>query len=292
MKSTTSDCRLWSRGRFLSIVGVLFVVQVGLILLFSDRSRLLPPLSAPSVRYRAMGASVSEDQLLRQFFVGDPAVFPLPNPHGFSGQGWLDEHPLNFKEGIQLEPQIWLDLDLSRLRADFPVLPSSVSQFVSGLVARLGTNSMVLPTSSQPILSGLAEQRSRREELFPVFLAPESIPTQSVFRLDVELNDRLLGGAPKLRSWPSDKLLSSSEVKIAVDQVGEVLAAKLDVSCGLCSFFACGSFRAGRIFRDSQPAFWAGAETGPHFPLRTLRFDLYGRRGCGSFALLAVRNAQ
>jgi hypothetical protein len=233
MKSTTSDCLLWSRGRFLSIVGVLFVVQVGLILLFSDRSRLLPPLSAPSVRYRAMGASVGEDQLIRQFFVGDPAVFPLPNPHGFSGQGWLSARPSTYKEEIQLEPQLWLDLDSNRLRSDFPVLPISVLQFMSGVVARLGTNFPALPAGSSPNFSGLAEQRTRREEPWPVFLASEIVPAQSVFRLEGGLNDRLLGGVPALRSWPSEKLLANSVVQIAVDSVGEVIATKLGASCGL-----------------------------------------------------------
>ena len=63
----------------------------------------------------------------------------------------------------------------------------------------------------------------------PVFLVPAVIPTQSIFRLEGGLNDRLLG-APSLRSWPSEKLLKKSVVQIAVDPMGEVVAVKLDAS--------------------------------------------------------------
>jgi hypothetical protein len=260
MNNATKDCLPWSRGRFLSVVGVLFVLQVGLILLFGDHSRMLPPLSAPSVRFRALGASVGEDQLVRQFFVGDPAVFPLANAHGFSGQGWLEDHPLSYKDTIQLEPKIWLNLDTARLGTDFPLVPSSVSRFVSGLVARLGTNFPDLPSSSEPTLSGLAEQRTQHEEPLPVFLMPEIIPTQSLFRLGGGLNDRLLGGTPKLRSWTSEKLLASSVVKIAVDPVGEVVAAKLEASCGLAEADADAVAKA-RALRF-HPSSTAGTQWG------------------------------
>jgi len=233
MKIAAKDCPFWSRGRFLAVVGVLFVLQVGLILLFGERSRTLPPLSSPSVRFRALGASVSEDQLMRQFFVGDPAVFPLPNPHGFSGQGWLDQPPLAYQAEIQFEPPIPLELDTARLGADFQILPTSFSQFVLSMVARLGTDFPVLPSGAEPILSGLAEQKARYEEPFPVFLTPEVIPTQSLFQLGAGLNNRLLGAAPVLRSWPSEKLLAKSVVQIAVNSLGEVIATKLDASSGL-----------------------------------------------------------
>ena len=233
MKSATQDCSSWSRGRFLGVVGVLFVLQAGLIFLFGDRSQPLPPLSSPTVRFRALGAPVSEGQLLRQFFVGDPAVFPLPNLHGFSGRGWLGQRPLAYSNEIQLERPMGLDLDMARLRTNIPLLPSSFSRFVLSLVARLGTDFPILPPGSGPILSGVAEQQARREEPLPVFLAPEIIPTQSVFRLEGGLSDRLLGAAPALRTWPSEKLLTKSVVQIAIDPVGEVVASKLVASCGL-----------------------------------------------------------
>jgi hypothetical protein len=210
MKNAVQQASSWTRGRFFGIMGVLFVLQAGLIILFGDRSRPLPPWSAPSVRFRALGASVSEDQLLRQFFVGDPAVFSLPTRHGFSGRGWLDQRPLEYQPENQLEPPKWLPLDMALLGANFPV-------------HRPG---------SEPILAALAETKARYEEPLPDFLTPETIPTQSVFRLEGALRDRLLGAGPSLRAQPSEKLLTNSVVQIAVDPAGEVVAARLDASCG------------------------------------------------------------
>jgi hypothetical protein len=230
MMSETKERASWPRGRFLAIVGVLVVLQVGLIFLFGDRSHPLPPLPSASVRFRALAASVSEDQLLRQFFVGDPAVFPLSNRHGYSGRGWLDQRPPAYQAEIQLEPPIWLDLDLAHLLNNSPFIPPSFSCFVSNLVAGLGTN---LPPGSEAIRLDLAEKQSPQEEAVPVFLTPEIILTQSVFRLNGPLSDRLLGPAPVLQSWSSEQLLTKSVVQIAVDPAGEVVATRLDGRCGL-----------------------------------------------------------
>jgi hypothetical protein len=234
MNSASKDCPSWPRGRFLGVVGVLFVLQVGLIYLFGDRSLPLPSSSVPSVRFGALGESVGEDHLLRQFFVGDPAVFPSPSLRGFSGRGWLAQRPLTYQAEIQLKPPVWFDLEAARLGTKYPVLPSSFSGFVLNLVARLGTNFPVFLSGSEPILSGLAEHQTRREEPLPVFLAPEIIPTQSIFRLEGSLSARLLGAMPALRTWSSEKVLKKSVVQIAVDPMGGVVAARLEgTGCGL-----------------------------------------------------------
>ncbi len=203
-------CSSWSRGRFLGVAGALFILQAGLIFLFGDRSRPRTASRAPSVSFRALGASVTEDQLLRQFFVGDPAVFPLPNARGFSGRGWLNQRPLAYQPENRLQAPIWLNLDTARLGTHFPILPSP----------------------SDPIPSILSKQPPRHEEPTPAFLAPENIPTQSVFRLQGSLADRLLSAPPALRAWPGAKILSASSVQIAVNPAGEVVATRLDAPSG------------------------------------------------------------
>jgi TonB family protein len=248
MNSTAKDCFSWSPKTFWGMVGALFIIQVGLILLFSDRSRSQPPLPSVSVDYRALGASVSEDQLVREFFVSDPAVFPLPNPHGFSGRGWLNQSPLAYKDKIRLEPEI--SLDLTNLFTG----PASLSRFVLNLVSGFGTNFPAVLGAAEPTLSGMAEQQARREEPFPVFLAPEVIPTQSVLRMEGGLSDRLLE-SPKLRTWPSDNLLTVTVVQIAVNSLGEVLAASLDASSGLAEADAEAVAAARTLrFRPSRMA--------------------------------------
>jgi hypothetical protein len=210
MKSAIQERSSWTRGRFLGVVGVLLVLQAGLIFLFGDHSRPQPQLPPRSVRFRALGASVSEDQLMRQYFVGNPAVFPLPNPHGFSGRSWMDQRPLAYQSEKQLEPPDWLPLD----------------------AALLGTNFPVLPPGYQAILLDLVEQPARHDEALPLFLAPETVATQSVFRLEGGLNDRLLGAAPVLSRWPSPQLLTNSTVQIAVDPAGEVVVTRLKARSG------------------------------------------------------------
>lgn len=210
MNDTATNGSSWTRGRFLAAIGVLAVLQAGLIFLFGERARPPALSSAPAIRFRALDASVNENELLRRFFVGDPAVFSLPNHHGFSGRSWLDQRPLEYQAEKQLEPPQWLPLDTTRLGTNFPV-------------GRIG---------SSPIPTGLTEPAARHVEAWPEFLTPEIIPTQSVFRVQGPLRERLVGAGPALAAQPSDKLLTNSIVQIAVDSAGDVVAARLDASCG------------------------------------------------------------
>jgi hypothetical protein len=194
----------------LAVAGVFFALQAGLIFLFGDRSPPLPPPPALSTRVRWLGASGSELRLLQWLFVGDPAVFPLPGPHGFSGRAWLTQRPPSYHSQVQLEPPSWLNLDPARLGTSFPAPP-------------LG-----FPAIS----SDLAEQQSLRVEPPPAFLPPEIVPTQSVFRLQGELAGSLLGLPPQLCARTNLLLLRNSVVQIAVDPAGAVLAAHLDTRCG------------------------------------------------------------
>jgi len=227
MNGTVKYYLAWPQRRFWAAVGALFVVQVGLILLFNDRSQPRPPPSSPSFHFRALAASVSEDQLLRQFFAGDPAVLPLPNPRGFSGRGWLDEGPLAYQDTIQLEKPIWLE------PTSLSGVPTSLSRFVSGMISNFGTDFLGNPSGTGSIPSERVEQPPSREDPWPVFLAPEVSPARSILRLQGGLIDRLLGGLPALQNWPGESLLTNSVVQIAVSPLGEVMAARLVTSCGL-----------------------------------------------------------
>jgi TonB family protein len=210
MKTSLQDGLCWTRGRFLAVAGVLFALQAGLILLFGDRSLPSSPPPAPSTRFHALGRSVGEQDLLRLFFVSDPAAFPLPNAQGFSGRAWLNQLPPAYQSEVQLEPPSWLSLDTARLGTNFPAPPLHLAA----------------------LSPDLARQQTFRLEPLPVFLAPEIVPTQSLFRLEGELEGCLRGRPLQLRSWSSSQLLSNSVVQIAVDPAGAVLAARLDTRSG------------------------------------------------------------
>jgi hypothetical protein len=227
MNAAVKDPFAWSQKRFWLTVCVLVVVQVGLIFIFSDRTHTTPRATAPALQFHALGGSVSEDQLLGQFFVGDPAVFPLPNPRGFSGRGWMDHPPLTYQSEMPLETPIWLNIAPGQSNH-----PASISKLVSAFVSDLGTNVPVAPSSARPAFASTAEQHKQPDEPLPTFLTPRIAPTQSIFRIQGELAGRLLE-KPALPSWPSDTLLNRSIVQIGVDPSGETVAARLETSCGL-----------------------------------------------------------
>src|SRR5258708_31384943 len=79
----------WTRGRFLGLVGVLFVLQAGLILLFAEREQSSSHAIPSPAQFGLMGMPLTADQLSKTFFAIDPTVFSLPNLHGFSERAWL-----------------------------------------------------------------------------------------------------------------------------------------------------------------------------------------------------------
>ncbi|HUD46547.1 MAG TPA: hypothetical protein VMR33_06940 [Candidatus Baltobacteraceae bacterium] len=207
MNGHTQEFPVWTRGRFLGIVAMFFVLQAGLIALFGARSVRPAAAPPPSTQFRAVAASMSEEQLRRLFFASDPAVFPLPNPHGFSGRAWMDQPPPQYHSTNQLEPPLWLALD----------------------AVRLGTGPADLDNASGAAPLSLPQLPIPQADPLPVFLSPVIIPTQSVFRIQGELAARLLGPPPALNAWPSTtkKLLTNTVVQIAVNQAGDVMAARL-----------------------------------------------------------------
>jgi hypothetical protein len=211
MKSAAEPYSSWPRSRFLGVMGVLFALQAGLLFLLGNHSIPRATPSTAPMGVRSLGASFSDEDLWRQFFVGDPAAFPLANHEGFSGRAWLDYSPLEPPAETQLEAANPLGLDPSRLGTNFPVLPAT----------------------SEPIPAAPLEEMARHQEPMPMFLTPEILAPHSGFRLTDGLRDRLLGAEPVLPEWPSAKALTYSSVQIAVGPTGEVVATRLDANCGL-----------------------------------------------------------
>ena len=210
MKKSSPDSSVWTRGRFVGVVASLFILQAGLIVLFGSRAVRNAGATAPSTQFRALAAPMSEEELRQIFFASDPAVFAWPSAHGFSGRAWMDQPPAEFQSTNQLEAPLWLTLDKARPGPGIgPLNPANAS-------APLALARLDLP----------------QLEPLPVFLPPEIIPTQSVFRIEGEVGGRLLGAAPALREWPGAQLLTNTVVQIAVDRAGDVMATRLLSRCG------------------------------------------------------------
>lgn len=212
MNETVENVSVWTGGRFIMIVAALFVLQIGLIALFGART--IAPEAAPVrlTRFRATRAELSQEQLMYMFFVSDPAAFPLPGKHGFSGRAWLNQPPAQYQSSNQLEAPLLLSLNTSRLGA--------------------GSNFLSDTETTAPL--EIARTELPQVEPLPVFLSPQIVPTQSVFRIEGELKNRLVGPPPALPAWPSasTKLLTDTTVQIAVNRTGDILTARLQRRCG------------------------------------------------------------
>jgi TonB family protein len=205
MKSPATEPSQWTRGRFLGLVGVLFALQAGLILLFAERAPSASRVASAPVHFRLLGTPLTVDQLSKTFFAIDPTVFPLPSLHGFSERAWLRLPEQQDEAPSETEAPAWLTIDAGRLGTNFPLLnrPKSLLPF------------------------GLADQGGPALEPWPVFLAPERLRTQSFLEIQGQLAGRQLNASAELRAWPSAQLLSNSVVQIAVDSAGQVIAARL-----------------------------------------------------------------
>jgi len=208
MKSPATEPSQWTRGRFLSFVGVLFALQAGLIALFAERDHGVSHAAPAPAHLRLLGTPLTADQLSKIFFAIDPTVFPLPSPHGFSERAWLRQPAQQYEVPSETEAPEWLAINAARLGTNFPLLSR--------------------PKSLLPF--GLADQGGPDLEPWPAFLTPERLMTQSHLEIHGELARRQLNLPAELRAWPpgpGTQLLSNSIVQIAVDSAGQVIAARL-----------------------------------------------------------------
>ena len=205
MKRPPAEPAQWTRGRFLGLVGVLFVLQAGLILLFAEREQSSSHVVPPPGHFGLVRMPLTADQLSKKFFASDPTVFSLPNLHGFSERAWLRPAAQQFEMPSETEAPAWLTNDAVQLGTNFPQLSGA--------------------KSVQPF--GLPAQRGPDSEPWPAFLSPEVIKTQSILEIEGDLAGRPFNTPAGLPAWPSAQLLANSVVQIAVDSAGQVIAARL-----------------------------------------------------------------
>jgi hypothetical protein len=205
MKDPAPAPSQWTRGRFWGLVGILFALQAGLVMLFAGRVHNASSALPASVHFRLWGTPLTADQLSKTFFAIDPTVFPLPGLHGFSERAWLRLPEQQHEVSSETEAPAWLGIDAVRLGTNFPLLnrPKSLLPFAP------------------------ANQGGPELEPWPVFLPAEHLRSQSSFEIQGELAGRQLNAPTALRAWPSAQLLSNSVVQIAIDSAGQVVAARL-----------------------------------------------------------------
>jgi hypothetical protein len=186
-------------------IGTVLLGQALLITILGQR-RVASPSTVPfamdiRVPPKAEAASV----------LSDPAVFALPNWHGFSREGWLAfEHPA-FKPTDWTEPPQWLPLQTGDLG-------NSLDDFLrSNTIPPLLIANMPLPSPPVP--------QSARVE----------VPLQNVSELLIEgeLAGWTVALPVSLPSWRHADLLTNTVVRAVVTRSGEVVACVLTAGSGL-----------------------------------------------------------
>lgn len=206
MSAAVVTPREWPRHRWVNVVLLIFLVQIGFIFLLGTRQPVTPraPRPAPPVSLLVNGSpSVAE--------LYDPALFVLPNAHGFSAQARALTPRATFTATGWDEPYRWLSPDAERLGDTF-------RQFAAA-------------STTPPIqMAGKLEPRSTPLEAATAL--PPS-PPRSTVRLEGGLAGRRLLATPDLPAQPGADMLRPSEVWVLVNAGGRVVSALLATGSGL-----------------------------------------------------------
>lgn len=208
--AAAAEAPRWSRRHWIYAVTGVALVQAALIYFLAQPAQRPPerPIFRTSIQLTA------DDESLRRIAaipgLDDPTLLAMPSLEGFSGSAWLRFPTLDYKPAEWTEPAYWLALETQALTASF-------TQYV-------GTN-LIMPLliADKPL-----PPLQRYEPNFP----PDSVPTQSLVRVEGELAGRKLMSNVPLKSWESSEILSNTVVQAAVDAAGFTFSATLVSSSG------------------------------------------------------------
>ena len=204
MRSSTVHPSSWNRGGLGLAVAAAFILQAGLLWIVGARSSSPIVASAPGFIWRLAPPELSQQALPDWLWAGEPTLFALATPNGFSGGAWMNHPTRDYELPGFDEPPRWLAFNPDRLG---PILERLAPPDVLG--------------------AKTPDQRGGRLEATEIRLPPVLISTKSVLHADDNLRSRLVDSLPDLPSWPTNDLIQSSVVQIALDGTGSVMSAGL-----------------------------------------------------------------
>ena len=197
MTSASVDSRPWSGRRWWGMVGLIFGVQLILILWLGDASPLQPQPPAPALTFKLAGSASAELLALL-----DPTLFVLPRPHRVPAPVWPPAP--EFRALSWPEPTNDLLLSVEQLGAGF-------NRFVD-------TNVFTsVPPPAKPL----------PELTLPEAPAPPTAAEHSTVELEWDQARRRLLTPPELRSWENPDMLTNSVVQIVVSPEGTPVSVTL-----------------------------------------------------------------
>lgn len=194
----------WNRSRLGAAVIAFFILQVGLLWIVGARPSGPAFATTPGFVWRLAPPELSQPVLPDWLWAADPTLFVLAGPNGFSGGAWMNLPAGDYELPGFDEPPRWLPLNPDWLNSSF-------QQF----------------TLRDDLAARAPDDRSRRLESTEILLPPIQISARSVLRMDDNLKVRLADSPPVLPFWPTNDVIQSSVVQIAVDGTGSVISARL-----------------------------------------------------------------
>lgn len=204
MNPSTVPPSSWNRGRLGLAVAAVFIIQAGLLWVVGARSSSPIAVTAPGFIWRLAPSELSQQALPNWLWAGEPTLFALAGPNSFSGGAWMNHPTRDYELPGFDEPPRWLAIDPDRLGA-------TLQRF-----------------APQDVLAARTpDERGGRVEATEIRLPPVLISARSVLHADDNLRSRLVDSLPDLPSWPTNDVIQSSVVQIAVDGTGSVMSAAL-----------------------------------------------------------------
>ncbi len=199
----------WSQRHWVRVVGLVFGGQLLLLFLLADRTPVGPLPAREATRLSLALDDAANTRLNDPLLVGDPTMFALPHPRGFSGRAWLATPAPEHRLAGWAAPPGWLAANSNRL-----------GQVFTGFAV---TNAILIPGLAGKPEPRLAEMKS----------VPEADRPHSTMQVAGALQGRPLATQLVVPDLPQDDVLRTSVVQVLVNVAGEIFSTTLRSSSGL-----------------------------------------------------------
>ena len=188
----------WTRGRWLTLIALVFAAHVALLFIFGGRKQIVPrPVNnVPTLKL----ADNSSEWLA----LNDPTLFALPHQKDFASAIGLQTAALKQPSFRWTEPPRWLPLSADELGLAF-------NQFMQ--TNRFPSFELQLKPSLKLSAPGLPIE--------------PALAQNSTLRVEGELAQRQLPSPINLTNWPYANVIAPSKVQVLVDAAGNIVSTVL-----------------------------------------------------------------
>jgi hypothetical protein len=188
----------WTRGRWLTLIALVFAAHVALLFVFGGRKQIVPRAvtNVPTLKLA--------DDSSEWIALNDPTLFALPHQKDFASAIGLQTAALKQPSFRWTEPPRWLSLSADELGMAFNqfMQTNRFASFELQLKPPLKLSAPLLPI--KPMLA-----------------------QNSTLRVEGELAQRQSPSPINLTNWPYANVIAPSKVQVLVDAAGNVVSTVL-----------------------------------------------------------------